>query len=210
MIEFLKNWIFNIVTLVIFIVLLEILLPTGKMKKFINLVSGFILVIALINPFLGLARKGIDLKGFQLAGSNYLDKREIMINSKRMEEKQMQQVVEVYRKKMIDRLEEGLRGTGNIPGIKADILINEDYKSEKFGEIKRVYLNLTADNKPGYTKPVAKVEKIQIGDLKKDSKEKKADPGNEIDSDLKNKLEEKVNKLLDVKREDIVITMQKG
>lgn len=210
MIDFLRSWVFNIVTLVILIAILEILLPSGKLKKFINFVSGFILIIAIINPVLGLIKGGVDLKDFQISSSNYLDEREIAANSKLMKEEQMQQVVEVYRKKLIARLEEGLKGTGGFDGVKADVLIDEDYTAETFGEIKRVYLTLQSKASPTDIKPVSKVEKIRIGD--KEKKEEAPDniPGNEIDREIKNKLEEKVGRLLEVKPENIVIKVQAG
>jgi stage III sporulation protein AF len=57
---FLKEWILNIVTLSIFIILIEILIPSGKIKKVVNLVTGFILVIALINPILSLFKMDME------------------------------------------------------------------------------------------------------------------------------------------------------
>ena len=47
--EFLKSWVLNIVMLAIFIALLEIIVPSGKIKKFVNLISGFILILSLIH-----------------------------------------------------------------------------------------------------------------------------------------------------------------
>ena len=44
MIEFIKNWVVNTVTIVMLIILIEMLIPSGKMKKIVNLVTGFILV----------------------------------------------------------------------------------------------------------------------------------------------------------------------
>uniref|UniRef100_UPI002B8A507A stage III sporulation protein AF n=1 Tax=Acetivibrio sp. TaxID=1872092 RepID=UPI002B8A507A len=75
MIEFLRSWVLNIVTLVVFIMLIEMLIPSGKVRKIVNLVTGFILVIGLINPLLQLFGNGIDLTEFHMAGSNYIDKK---------------------------------------------------------------------------------------------------------------------------------------
>jgi len=33
MIDFLRNWVVNIVTLVVFVMLIEMMLPSGKVKK---------------------------------------------------------------------------------------------------------------------------------------------------------------------------------
>lgn len=39
MIDFLRNWVVNIVTLVVFVMLIEMMLPSGKVKK--NCKSGY-------------------------------------------------------------------------------------------------------------------------------------------------------------------------
>lgn len=207
MIDFLKNWILNIVTLAIFIVILEILIPTGKTKKFINLVSGFILLIAIINPFIGLLNKGVDLKEFQIVDSNIIDKKEIEENSKILKEEQMQQITEVYRRKVINQIVEGAREIEGVSDVTADVIINEDYKSNSFGEVKRVYLKLRIeDNKKG-VKPVVKIDRIDIKsgeqNINQDSSK------NEVSSELKKKIFTKLNKLLDVKEENLVISLQK-
>ena len=114
MIGQLKSWVLNIATLATFIVLLEILIPKGKVKKFVNLVSGFILLIAIINPIAAILKKGFDFKEINIASSNYIDKREIEQSSKFLKEKQMKQIVNTYRNKVIRQLEDSTR---EIPGV---------------------------------------------------------------------------------------------
>lgn len=205
MLDFLKGWVLNIVTLVMFIVLLEILIPSGKIKKFVNLISGFVLIIAIISPMLGLFNKGIDLKEFHMSSSNFIDRKEIEAKSRILKEQQMKQITEVYRKKLIRQLEETTKEIKGVADVQADVLIDEDYKSSSFGEIKRVYLNLKLGDKGTGIKPVARIEKVEIGNGGK------ADSGNkEIDVELKKTIENKINKSFGVQSENIVISLQKG
>jgi stage III sporulation protein AF len=74
MVDFLKNWIINIVTIVMVVVLLEIILPSGKMKKYVSLVTGFIIMIAIINPFVGIFGKGFNIEDIQLVNADKIDK----------------------------------------------------------------------------------------------------------------------------------------
>ena len=46
MMEYLKEYVINIAILTVIIVLFEIITPSGKIKKIIYLISGFILIIA--------------------------------------------------------------------------------------------------------------------------------------------------------------------
>lgn len=202
MIEFLKNWVLSISTLVIFIILLEIIIPSGKIKKFVNLVSGFILIIAIINPFLSLFRSGVDLKQFQFSNSNFIDKSEIERDSKILKDNQMKQIVETFRNKIIYQIQECLSDMKEISEVKGDVIINEDYKSATFGEIKRVYVNFKIANKESTIKSVTKIEKVKIGgDEKKENNIK-------IDNAIRNNIETKINKLLGVNKDIIVINVR--
>ncbi len=205
MIGFLREWIVGIVTLVIFLLLIEIIVPTGKTKKFVNLISGFVLMIALINPFLKFSKMDIDLKSFQFSQSNYINKKDIEQKSKVMNDKQMKQISAVYRENIIRQLEDGVKGVKGISDVKADVIINEDYKSQAFGEVKRVYLSIRPEESKDKVKPVKKVEKVSIGD---DVKPK--EDGNKINSKLKGQIEEIVTRFLGVEKENIVITCKEG
>lgn len=210
MIDFLKDWIFNIVTLAVFITIIELLIPSGKVKKYINLISGFILLIALINPFLKLIDKGIDFKMFQISNSNFLDRSELAANSKLLEDKQNKEIAEVYRKKIIGELEDGLKSTEGIADLKADVIINEDYRSKDFGQIKKVYLNLVPGEKSTGIKPVSKIDKVNKVEVGKNQGQSpgKSKRGADVNEELKKKIQDKVNKLLGVKNEDIVIATE--
>ncbi len=207
MIEFLKDWCLNVVTLVIFIVLLEMLLPSGKMKKMINLVSGLILVIALINPVLGLFQKGINLEEYQMSNSNFIDKKEIMVNSQAMKEEQTRQITNVYRNKIISQLEDLVRDIKGVLKVKADVIINDDYADEKFGEVKKVYLELKlgeADEKTKSIKPVKGIDKVIVGKGKKQESEEV--PDIKVDTELKKQIESKIENILNIQKENIVIS----
>jgi stage III sporulation protein AF len=208
MIEFLKSWVLNIVTLVVFIVLLEILVPNGKIKKFVNLTSGFILIIAIINPLLSVMNRGIDLKSFHLADSNWIDRQEIQKSSQLLEEKQMKQVTEVYRKKIILQIEERAKEASGVKNLKADVILNEDYQSASFGDIKRVYLILGEQGNTGKIHPVAKVEKVLVGKGKSPETAEQKEVG--IDREVRRKLEESISSLFGLSEEKIVISREEN
>lgn len=228
MIDFLKDWCMNIVTLVIFIVLLEMLLPSGKMKKMINLVSGLILVIALINPVLGLMKKGVDLEEYQMANSNFIDKKEIMVNSEVLKEKQTRQITNVYRSKIISQLEGIVKEIKGVLDAEADVIINDDYCDENFGEVKKAYITLKlgeveadktdravnadkdgkADKNVETVKTVKSIGKVKVSTKKTvDSHEKSEE---RIDNKLKLAIENKIEKILNIQKENIIISLEEN
>ncbi|GAE87649.1 stage III sporulation protein AF [Acetivibrio straminisolvens] len=205
MIEFLKNWVLNIVTLVVFIMLIEMLIPSGKLKKIVNLVTGFILVIGLINPLLELIGRRIDLTEFQMAGSNYIDKKEVKINSEVLEERQIRQITNVYREKIISQLKSITQDIEGIREAEADVIINEDYTSERFGEVKKVYLYLSLENASEEIKHVLSVKKVEI-DLGQ-SEDVTTSHEKQLDEKIRVELEDRVTRLLNVPKDNIVISL---
>ncbi|NLD50019.1 MAG: stage III sporulation protein AF, partial [Clostridiaceae bacterium] len=88
---------------------------------------------------------------------------------------------------------------------KADIIINEDYNSTGFGEVKKVYLAISME-KEKKVKPVIKVERVNVG---KSNEKKINEPlvELEIDKNIRKEIEEKVERMLGTKRENIVISL---
>lgn len=54
--EMIKSWVRDLVILVIFASMLEMLLPNGTLKKYVKLVIGFFMMLALLNPILSFFR----------------------------------------------------------------------------------------------------------------------------------------------------------
>lgn len=214
MLEFLRGWIINIVTISIVLILFEIIIPNSKIKKILNLVSGFVLLIAVINPFLTLKNGDFKLSDQLLTDSFYIDKKEIEAGSKVFEEKQIKQISEVYKRKLVARIEEETNKIEGVSGSKVSVEINEDYETEKFGELNKVYIELKKGEKQTDSisvNPVVSVKRVNIkaSDKKDTNVEQKP---KEIDSETK-KLTELVKqnlvKSLEIHEDNIVVTVSK-
>lgn len=203
MIEFLRNWVFNIVAFVMLLVLIEILMPSGRIKKFVRLVSGFVLIIAIINPVLGLLENEIDLSDIQISDSNFIDRREVERNSGILREEQMKQITEVYRNKIISQLESAVREVDEGLEARADVIVNEDHQSQDFGEIKRVYIYLRQRKKDAGETREIEIEEIDIGRDRGIEGE-----GKEPGDDTRKKIEDKINRMLGVHEDNIVISLE--
>lgn len=57
---FLKN-VQSIIIAIIFIIMIEMLLPNGANKKYVKIISGIYLIVTILNPFLKLFNKDFDL-----------------------------------------------------------------------------------------------------------------------------------------------------
>jgi stage III sporulation protein AF len=213
-IEFLKNWIVNIVIVAILLILFEIIIPAGKIKKIINLVSGVILIIAVINPFITLKNKNFSLSDNVVSDSFYIDKKEMENSKKILEDTQMQQITSVYKNKLISKIQEELNKLEDVTVTKIDVAVNQDVKSDKFGEIKKVCIELKKGKKQSESvkiEPVAVVKKVDISaqDTKGVSEKtfKLKDGQSERITEL---VKQNLNKTLEVQKDNIVVTVLEG
>ena len=69
MIEFIVECVESIIVAMIFVIIIEMLLPNGANKKYVKMVSGIYLMFTILNPFLGLFNKDFDINLFENSNS---------------------------------------------------------------------------------------------------------------------------------------------
>lgn len=66
---FLTGWISNIVLIILFAVIVDLLIPNNSFQKYIKMVIGLLLILAILNPLLKMAGSNVD-KVFDAIGVN--------------------------------------------------------------------------------------------------------------------------------------------
>lgn len=158
MISFLKSWIMNIVVLIIFLALAEIILPSNSMRKYARFVMGLIIIVVIITPIFKLFDKQNSIEG---AISEYERKYEEVykgnINSKELEKTIQQKTINEFEKKLKENIENDvLKNTGKKIAVnKLDV--NTKLGSEDFGAIMYIEIKVTSNS------DIQPVEKVVIG-----------------------------------------------
>ena len=201
MIEFLKSWTINIATLVILIALLEIIMPSGKLKKIISLVAGFILIIAIITPLLSFLKKGDELKDIQITQTAFLNQKDLEASSSNMSKKQSAQIISTYKNKLVRDIEDNVRSLNKVSDAKAEVIVEENPDSKDFGMIKRIVINVKKKEASNADKPVISIEKIQIGG----NKEKETNTFEEVPAELSSEVRSKLMKLYNVSSDQVAV-----
>lgn len=212
MMDFLRGWIVNIVTISIVLVLFEIIIPSGKIKKIINLTSGFVLLIAVINPFLSLKNQSFDLGDNIVSDSLYIDKKEMETSSRYLQDKQMKQVSQVYRNKLASSIKEQTEKLDGVSESNVTVEINEDYQSDKFGEITRVTVEIKKGKKQAESVKINSVVPVKKINIKLPFISSKDQEKHEVqDSESKRLTElvkQNINKSLEISKDSIVVTVE--
>nr|WP_243414834.1 stage III sporulation protein AF [Sporosalibacterium faouarense] len=163
MIDFLRSWVINIVVLVIFLSFLDMILPKSNMKRYINMIAGLLIIIVLINPFINLLTKDIDIE--REVFSNIIESNNIGENTNENISKiQDQQVIEIYKGTLKKEISELINTKTEYVLSDISIDIEEDKEAESFGKIKKVSLILS-NNKRSQSDEDIKVKVDSIKDV---------------------------------------------
>jgi stage III sporulation protein AF len=191
--EFLRGWVKDITIMFILISVVELALPNSNMKRYINMVIGFMIIVAIISPFI------------RLINSNFNVEREIfksMIDEVKfqyeedfeLQDLQKSQIKETYLNKLKESVKESINGVLDYEVNDVKISIYEDEKN--YGNIKDIEIVMKprdGDNTHDEdTIKTIKIEEIRINDLHKEVEEDDLKPF-ENDDKIKDILNEKYN-----------------
>lgn len=197
MMAFLKEYIINIATISIVFILLEILIPSSKIKKFIGLISGFVLIIAIIKPMVGILNKDLNFKDLQAFNSQLLKQKEMEYNNKIFTENQNKKILEAYKEKLKECVLGVVKEVDSSLQATCEVIVNENSESKSFGAINKVNIKL-----------IKKLEKSNPGNVEAININEKSIQRNveeEIDKRVEDKIKEEVSSSLGITADYIVL-----
>ncbi|QQY80611.1 stage III sporulation protein AF [Keratinibaculum paraultunense] len=142
LISFVKHWLQDIIMIFIIITLIEILLPNSNMRKYINMVVGFLIILVLISPFLKLLNQNYNIDDLiseihiETSDYNLEDESELLST-------QDEQIKELYINRFKSELEKLIYETSNYKVDYINIYINE----EKFEELQQLEILVSEKEK---------------------------------------------------------------
>ncbi|WHE08032.1 stage III sporulation protein AF [Thermoanaerobacterium thermosaccharolyticum] len=141
-VEMVKNWILQIAYISILAIVFELLIPSSNMKKYVKVVIGLTIMIAIINPILGFLKNGVDINSTLEKEYNYNN---IDINSmtKQAEVERNKLIVAEYKKRLNEQIKEKVLDVIDASDVEIESSINEDLNDKNFGAIKNIHVVLS-------------------------------------------------------------------
>ncbi|WP_434653976.1 stage III sporulation protein AF [Thermoanaerobacterium thermosaccharolyticum] len=141
-VEMVKNWILQIAYISIVAIVFELLIPSSNMKKYVKVVIGLTIMIAIINPILGFLKNGVDVNSTLEREYNY---NSIDINSmtKQAEIERNKLIVDEYKKRLNEQIKERILDIIDASDVEVESTIIEDLNDKNFGVIKNVHVVLS-------------------------------------------------------------------
>ncbi len=164
------NWVKNIIIFLVLTTIISNLLGKSNYKKYINLITGLILVILVITPLLRLFRLTDTLDRYFSINILSTEAKDINGRLTEMEEGQMTAILKEYKEGIREQIVKILKEQELFP-VEILITVDEDAESETFGNLE--YLDITAsyfrqdtENGPSKVDRI-KIDKIEITDEEK-------------------------------------------
>ncbi len=136
-----KNWVVNIAAVAVLMIILDLLMPEGRLRKFTQLLAGFILMFVMINPVLGLFGKGDTFDGW--ADETFLLSNQVKNIAGSLEDDRSKQTLELYRSMLLSDIQNRLQTHDQILKAEVDPMIYENRESKKYGQIRKLFIKLT-------------------------------------------------------------------
>ena len=149
MINVINRWMKQIIFAVVITIIIEMLVPEGKNKKYIKMITNIYIIFIIVSPiFSKLTLKEINLNEIFINESTKTVAASSIDNTKYIEER--------YIKNIKESINTNLSNIGyEVKNI--DVFIN--IKDEKYGQIEKIRLSVEKKKK----EEIKKIEKVSIG-----------------------------------------------
>ena len=137
-VNFIKDWLQEIVIVSIFISIIELSLPKGNMKKYIDMVAGLLIIYTIISPFGKLLNLNLNLH--KEVFNNINSEISYMNENSNFLFQQDEQVTSLYKEKLENDMTYLIEQKTNY--IVSNISIEVDQNKENFGNILSVSLEV--------------------------------------------------------------------
>lgn len=204
MIESLKIWIKNIVMVIIFVSFLEILMPDGKIKKYLNLILGFIVMLIILNPIIDFLNNNGELENEVFKISSELNKKEYSFINTNIENKQMEQLACLYKNRIEEDIVYRVESKYDVKVTKVNVEIEESTK-EKMGDIKRLELSVMGKTEKTNEEaiPIVKIDisNSEQEDIPKENVNQDKNPN----ISLRKKIQEDISNIYNLNDDNVVV-----
>lgn len=162
--DVLYTWIRNIVIYMILNTIIMNLLGNSSYKKYVSIVSGMILVLIVVSPFIKYLRMEGSLDYYLKSNEFAVETADFKNNLLRMEDQQMNAVFEEYTNRIKNQVELILAGE-ELKLIRFNVIYNKDTNSIGFGEITRMEIEAGYDNQEVKQESRIEVKRVEIGSI---------------------------------------------
>ena len=96
MVAFLREWITNITVIIVFVMLMETVMPNNSMKRYINVIIGLLIIIVVSKPFISLKQYAEGFSSEYESAASYIEDSSIYEKGYSISHYQTIKALEIY------------------------------------------------------------------------------------------------------------------
>lgn len=205
MLQAISSYTQNIAMIIIFVSVINLVMPNGSFEKYIKMILGLIVIITILGPintFLFKNRPDYTdiLKRYEID----IENKSMKVQSGQYLETQKDIILENYKEQLIPQIRGIAEKNGGIKVLDVDIGFNEDIESAEFGHITDISMLVEKTKAEQSTKAI-KVPKIKVGTKKIKSYSK-----DQINGQIEEKIKSSIIDFYNLPDANINIIVQKN
>lgn len=190
------GWVKNIIFIVLFASFLELLLPTSSLQRFIRVIMGLLIMLAILNPAIDAVQGNWIAADMPALGTGRHKQADIIKTASQMAEDRERLVKEIYKRDMAKQIRALVMAIEGVAEVRVAIDL-QDKSGNDAGEIRKITLYV----KPGNMVKPGAIEKISVG--------ASPHPELELQERAKNKIKTTIIELYQLRGEQIEILQWK-
>ena len=193
MIDIFTTWVKHIIFVVLFASFLELLLPNSSMQRFVRVIMGLFIMLAILNPIIDVLQNHLTPSQVPVLSSNSANSKVILDNVKNVANDREQLSTEIYKKELAQQMKVMITTLDGVADAKVVVDTNHSNDKKLSNMIKSVVVYVT----PGNAATSSKIAKVTIGQ----QPTKAAD----LNVELQNRIKSLISELYQLPKEIIEI-----
>lgn len=171
--ELLQELVRNIVVIVIIGALIDMMMPSGKLQRYLKMVVGLFIISAILNPVLKITRNPDlgNVINIEKSGGKEEGLAALMEKGQKINEKNNQKGLREYEKRVEQQITALVELDKEVKVLQVSVFVNKDNSSKNFGQVKEVNI-LAAKAKADSTFKDSIVSPVDINIKTSDQNEK--------------------------------------
>ena len=181
-----SDWVKNLIFLMLFAAFLELLLPTNEMKKFLRMIIGLFIMLAILKPVSNFLANDFvlgDIPTLSVESSKQI----ASVDKKEVEKKRL--TYAVYQKELTQQIKKVVETIPEITDVQVEVKLATENKFTDNEFIEKIMIR---------AKEAKKIEKIKVN-LKENT------PQTALSEEVKNKIIDRVSSLCQIEKNKITI-----
>jgi len=145
-VEVIRSLIQNLIVIVILAMFLEMLLPAGEMRKYVQMVIGLLIIVAVVQAVGELVHRDYTGDLPSLTGKEGDERLSMIMESgKKISDEQQQKAIEHYKRGLANQVIALAGINKEVPVVDAEVIVNTERGGANYGQISKIVMFVEKD-----------------------------------------------------------------